>query len=172
MYGFLYVTTNLINGKKYVGVCRYSRPNSKTYLGSGKALRRAIKKYGCTNFSREVLFEAQTRQELLSKEASFIEENNCVESPEWYNLIPGGFATRGFTGKKHSEETKALMSKNHKQPLTEDSKRRISEANKSRGGWKAASEKIVTCPHCGKSGSSGPMSIWHFSNCKSLGLNG
>lgn len=168
MFGFLYVTTNLLNQKRYVGMCKYSRPNHRTYLGSGKAIKRAIKKHSNSNFSREVIFEAETREELLRKEASFIEENNCVKDTSWYNLIPGGFATRGFSGRKHSAETKALMSKNHKQPLTEDSKRRISEANKARGGFKAASEKLLTCPYCNTVGSSGPMTRWHFNRCKTL----
>ena len=44
-YGFIYETTNKINGMKYIGKCIYSRQNDwKEYLGSGTYLKRAIKK--------------------------------------------------------------------------------------------------------------------------------
>lgn len=46
----------------------------------------------------------------------------------------------GMKGKRHSEETKRLMSE------------------------KAA--QIVKCPHCNKQGAAGPMRVWHFDNCK------
>ena len=48
----VYETTNLINGKYYIGV---HRKNGKNYLGSGKILIYAIKKYGRDNFMREIL---------------------------------------------------------------------------------------------------------------------
>lgn len=39
-YGFIYITTNLINGKKYIG---QKKGYNDTYLGSGKILKLAIK---------------------------------------------------------------------------------------------------------------------------------
>ena len=50
MYGFIYITTNNLDGKKYIGQKSYSMPNWKRYLGSGIYLKRAIKKYGRENF--------------------------------------------------------------------------------------------------------------------------
>ena len=41
-YGYIYITTNLINGKRYVGQKKIDH-NSKGYLGSGVLLRKAIK---------------------------------------------------------------------------------------------------------------------------------
>jgi hypothetical protein len=43
----IYKTTNIINGKYYVGK---DINNSESYLGSGVLLKRAIKKYGKENF--------------------------------------------------------------------------------------------------------------------------
>ena len=44
-YGFIYITTNLVNGIRYLGQKKFDRI-WKTYLGSGSIIRRAIKKYG------------------------------------------------------------------------------------------------------------------------------
>lgn len=41
----VYKTTNIINGKYYIGVHKTTNPND-SYLGSGKAIKEAIKKYG------------------------------------------------------------------------------------------------------------------------------
>lgn len=38
----IYLTTNKINGKKYIGRELHNNPN---YLGSGKTFKKAIKKY-------------------------------------------------------------------------------------------------------------------------------
>jgi hypothetical protein len=50
----IYITTNLINGKQYIGL--HSK-NNKSYLGAGTLLLKAIKKYGKENFSKEILKE-------------------------------------------------------------------------------------------------------------------
>ena len=54
MFGYVYKTTNLINGKTYVGKHRRSYFDKK-YYGSGKHLKSAINKYGIENFKVEVL---------------------------------------------------------------------------------------------------------------------
>ncbi len=126
-YGFIYITTNLLNGKRYLGMCAYHRNNHNTYLGSGKALRRAIKKYGSNSFSREIIEECPTKEDMIAAEIRYIAEYNCVNDQSWYNMNHGGYATRGFTGKKHSEETIALMRKNYKRPETEHTRTRFKE---------------------------------------------
>ena len=47
-YGFIYITTNMVNGKRYIGQKKFC-DGWKTYLGSGKLLKEAIKKYGKEN---------------------------------------------------------------------------------------------------------------------------
>ena len=49
MYHTIYVTTNKINGKKYIGKHQTSDLNDN-YLGSGILLKQAIKKYGKKKF--------------------------------------------------------------------------------------------------------------------------
>jgi hypothetical protein len=64
MYGFVYLTTCKINNKKYIGMCSHEKLDKEKYLGSGKYLKNAIKRYGKDNFIREILEECTTREEL------------------------------------------------------------------------------------------------------------
>lgn len=50
--GIIYQTVNLVNNKKYIG--KQWNTLNKKYLGSGKALKLAIKKYGIENFRKDV----------------------------------------------------------------------------------------------------------------------
>lgn len=61
------------------------------YLGSGKLLKQAIKKYGRNNFERKILAEANDLDELLYLEEYYIGKFSAVESLNYYNLIDGGF---------------------------------------------------------------------------------
>lgn len=86
-FGFIYETTNQINNMKYIGKCIYSRKNNwEIYLGSGLYLKRAIKKYGVENFTRIILSEADSAEELNALEEYYILFYNAVESPDYYNV--------------------------------------------------------------------------------------
>lgn len=132
MYGFLYITTNSINGKQYLGMCKFSKNNHESYLGSGKHLKKAIKKYGIQNFTRETIYIAETKDDLSQKEIEYIKKFNCVNDRNWYNIAPGGYSTRGFSGRKHTDSTKEKMRKNHKRILTEEGRKRIGDSARKR----------------------------------------
>ncbi len=89
MYGFIYLTTNKINGKKYIGMCKNT--HREKYIGSGKLLKQAIKKYGKENFDRIILQECGTLAELSECEIYWIKFYNAVEDSNFYNLTSGGF---------------------------------------------------------------------------------
>jgi len=89
MYGFVYLTTNKVNGKKYIGMCKNT--HEKKYLGSGKLLKEAIKKYGKENFERIILQVCETFQELSKAEEYWIKKYNAVKDESFYNLTSGGF---------------------------------------------------------------------------------
>lgn len=73
MYGFIYETTNNINGMKYIGQKIYDKHgNWKIYLGSGIYLKRAILKYGKENFSRKILEECDSKEDLDNREIYWI----------------------------------------------------------------------------------------------------
>ena len=108
MYGYIYLTTNLINNRKYIGQHRSSEFDT-TYYGSGKVLLQAIDTYGVENFKCEMLCECYSEDELNDKEAFYIKEFNAVGSRDYYNLKPGGlgksvsgviYITNGDTCKK------------------------------------------------------------------------
>lgn len=88
MYGFIYETTNLINGKKYIGMHKSNVFDS--YLGSGKILQKAIKKYGKENFCRKILQTANSLDELKNLEIFYIDKFNACNSEEYYNIAEGG----------------------------------------------------------------------------------
>ena len=50
----VYKVTNILNGKYYIGVHKSKDP-CDSYMGSGKAIKEAIKKYGKENFVKEML---------------------------------------------------------------------------------------------------------------------
>ena len=60
--GFVYKTTNLIDGKIYIG--KYSGKDKK-YLGSGTYLKNAINKYGRENFIREIIEDGLSDDKIL-----------------------------------------------------------------------------------------------------------
>ncbi len=59
------------------------------YLGSGVILRRAIEKYGAENFSKEILFECATPEEMNQKEADIVDEE-FISRDDTYNIKLGG----------------------------------------------------------------------------------
>ena len=107
MYGYIYLTTNKINGKKYIGQHAKSEFD-KTYYGSGTAFNLAFQKYGKENFTSEILDWAETKEELDQLEIEWIAKSKAVESEEYYNITIGGEAP--MSGRKHSEESKRQMS--------------------------------------------------------------
>ena len=108
MYGYIYETTNLINGKKYIGqhVASEFDPN---YKGSGKYLWRAINAYGWSNFSARMLCPCFSQEELDAEEIDYIAHCNAVESPDYYNLQAGG-QVGNISGSKLSDSTRRKMS--------------------------------------------------------------
>jgi len=150
-YGFIYITTNLINGRKYIGQKMF-RKEWKTYFGSGVALKLSFKKYGKVNFSRGIIDIAYSESELNELEIEFIKEYNAVKSNNYYNIAEGGKVgstiaglseqklkersrklSLAFKGKKLSPERIKKASEGHMGlKHTDESKLKISEALKGR----------------------------------------
>lgn len=130
--GYIYITENLLDGKRYIGK-RQKSSFDASYYGSGLRLRRAIDKYGIENFKVSILKWCSSIEELNESEREFIKEYNAQKSEEFYNISEGGDwgdVSRGMTkeekiswgnkirehhiGTKHSEETKRKISEARK----------------------------------------------------------
>ena len=120
-FNYVYLTTNLINGKCYVG--DHSTNNLKdNYIGSGRPLfQRAKIKYGKENFKTQILEYFLTKQEAFNAQEKYIIQFNTL-SPAGYNISPKGGCICGING--HSEESKQKIAKGNKgQKRTDDQKK-------------------------------------------------
>ena len=104
--GFVYLITNLINGKKYIGKKlakfkvtkkplkgkknkRRSTKESdwRTYWGSSDHLNADVEQLGPENFTREILYYCTSRGELSYLEAKEQFDREVLKTDEYYNGI-------------------------------------------------------------------------------------
>lgn len=102
-YYIIYRTINLINEKIYIGV-HGTNNLIDNYIGSGKLLKRAIKKYGRKWFKRKILFIFDDIEEAYEKEREIVNEALIMRS-DVYNIHGGGMG-----GRVISEETRKKQS--------------------------------------------------------------
>lgn len=93
----IYKTTNLLNGKIYIGQDSKNDPN---YLGSGKTLKRAINKYGKNNFTKEIIEICETKKDLNDREIYWIGKMDSRNRKIGYNISKGGAEGDRETGFK------------------------------------------------------------------------
>ena len=129
--GTIYILTNKINNKVYVGQTTQSfNKRFKVHKCSKTAVGNALRKYGVDNFKTTILENIEEKY-LDDCEREFIKEYNSL-APNGYNLSSGGDSpTRG----RHlSEETKRKISESNKGKhyQTEEIRRKISNASKGR----------------------------------------
>ena len=104
--GFVYLITNLTNGKKYIGKKlaqfkvtkkplkgkknkRRSTKESdwRTYWGSCDKLNEDVEQFGPENFTREILYYCTSRGELSYLEAKEQFDREVLKTDEYYNGI-------------------------------------------------------------------------------------
>ena len=131
--GTIYVITNIINDKKYVGLTtktaeqRFEKHINNALAGMNTILYKSIRKHGRENFKVEVIETGiDNVEELKMKETEYIKKfkTYAFTGGHGYNMTIGGEGTSGYkwtedqcrkqsearTGKNHSEETKRKMS--------------------------------------------------------------
>jgi len=134
-YYIIYKTTNLVNGKIYVGKHKQETSGFDEYLGSGVYLNKAINRYGEENFIRETL-EVCVSSCLNEREIYWIEALSSYK-PEYpnhgYNFTKGG---DGFIGlprtKKHSDNISSSLLGHSVSKLTRS---KISKSKKGQVPW-------------------------------------
>lgn len=109
MNHYVYEITNLINGKKYIGKrsCKCNIEDDK-YMGSGKYLIRAFKKYGVDNFEKRIIEIFEKECDAYEFERMLIQKLNADISDKYYNIAMGGKG--GVAGCNVSEETRRKIS--------------------------------------------------------------
>lgn len=160
-YNIIYQITNKVNNKIYIGVHSTNDLNDG-YMGSGRYIKEALKKYGKENFSREILYYCETPEEAYAKEEQLVNES-FVSRQDTYNINIGG--VNGFMS--HSDEAKEkiaeskrgiprpahvkeIMLKNLSAPRTPESNKKRSETLKGRVFSEEHKNKISDS-HKGKS---------------------
>jgi group I intron endonuclease len=104
---FLYVITNLVNGKQYVGIANHpERRKVEHFSGHGsKLVRQALRKYGRENLHFEVWYEGPEDWIKMMEYRAIVMLD--TRAPYGYNLTLGG---EGAPGWRHSDETRRKMS--------------------------------------------------------------
>lgn len=121
--GYVYLTTNLVNGKQYVGQ-HLSDGFDEKYKGSGTYIKNALNKYGWDNFTCEVLQWCSTQIQLD------VVEDNCIKLyntmyPNGYNLMGGGNG-----GDKSKEARKNMSTSAKKRFENQEEHKKLSQAHK------------------------------------------
>jgi len=83
----VYLTTNKVNNRKYIGVDSNDNPK---YLGSGVIIKLAIKKYGKENFIKEIIESNENIEYIFEREKYYVTKYNAINSKDFYNLSDGG----------------------------------------------------------------------------------
>lgn len=99
--GFVYVITNLTNGRKYIGKKLFHFSKTKqikgkkkrykilsdwqTYYGSNEELKKDVILLGVESFSREILHLCKSKGECSYLEAKEQFHNNVMEGNDYYN---------------------------------------------------------------------------------------
>lgn len=84
-YFTIYKVTNLTNGKYYIGKHITNNPDD-SYMGSGRAIQNAIKKYGKENFKKEILRICADEKEMNLIEETLVDYKDEMS----YNMTIGG----------------------------------------------------------------------------------
>lgn len=98
----VYVHTNKVNGKRYVGItsmCPEKRwANGRGYR-SNRLFYRAVQKYGWDSFAHEILESGLTKQSACEKEVELIQLMQLTNPKYGYNLDKGGNGSNRITEK-------------------------------------------------------------------------
>lgn len=118
MYFYIYKTTNKVTGKCYIGA-HQTEDLADGYLGSGTLLKRALKKYGPANFSKEILQQCASAAEMFEAERQLVTPEFVAQDGN-YNLVPGGYGgfgyinqqgLQGFANRDHARSCRRLVDK-------------------------------------------------------------
>lgn len=136
MSGYIYLYTNRVNAKVYVGQTWNTDARNKQHQKSARYTKKlwnhpfynAIRKYGWDVFDHQVIAEADTQNALDALECLWIVILRAQDRLFGYNLRTGG--SRG----RHSTESRVKMiaAQKRKDPPSEETRRRLGDASRGR----------------------------------------
>ncbi len=135
-YGFVYITTNKVNGMKYIGAHRCGFKNDTYYLGSGHAFREAVKEFGRDKFERKILGFYKTPEELRLMERYWISYFKAPINPEFYNIADGGNSHKEYYHQSITENMLDALERGRHLPASEKQKQVLRENRKQYRGSK------------------------------------
>ena len=149
MYGYIYLIVNNVNGKTYVGkkCLRNKSWNEDCYMGSGKHLKYAQKKYGIENFEKFLICYTTSKDDANKKEKFWIAEYRSRGKAE-YNIANGGDGGDIRKGYKSSLETRKKLleawqkRKEEGWTFSEETLQRMSDAKKGKHASEETRKKM------------------------------
>ena len=131
-YHHVYLTTNIINGKQYIGDHSTNNLEKDKYLGSGILIVNAIKKYGKKNFIKKILEEFNTKEEAFQAQRNYIIKYNTLK-PNGYNLSPtGGLGCKNCLLEESKKKISLAMSA---RIISDETRKKIGESQIGRIPW-------------------------------------
>jgi group I intron endonuclease len=102
-FSCIYLWTNLVNGKKYVGqtTCFYRRMKCYRCSFPNSYMEHAVNKYGIENFDISILERDVPIENLDEREQYWLDYYQSYDSEYGYNICHFASTTRGI---KHTEE--------------------------------------------------------------------
>lgn len=134
----IYMHKNLLNGKVYIGVTK-QKPEQRWAGGEGyktcTIFYKAIKKYGWDNFEHTIIETTDTRDKASELERYWIAYYDSTNQEKGYNCDEGGYTKRVFSEKTREKMRQSRLGEKNWRfgtHLSEETKQKISEANKGR----------------------------------------
>lgn len=193
MIYYIYKIVNKINQNYYYGRRAFPGENihNDRYFGSGMRLKAAIKKYGKSNFTKEIVSVHETEKDLVLAEQRLVTED-VVNDPNCYNLALGGYGGYTYYSERvfnHTPEAKEKISKANKGRPRPDARETFlklginkwwagkTRSDEDRAAKSIAAKKAIssgkhparlmaTCPYCNYTTTIGNAKRWHFDKCK------
>lgn len=102
-FSCIYLWTNLVNGKKYVGqtTCFYRRMKTYRYTYPNAYMEHAVKKHGLDNFDITILERDVPLDKLDEREQYWLDYYQSYDMDKGYNICKIASTTEGVT---HTEE--------------------------------------------------------------------
>lgn len=130
----VYVHTNKINGKKYVGITSREDPNQRWKNGNGYSenshFRAAINKYGWDSFEHDIIADCLSENDAKQMEKDLIAKWGTQNRELGYNMTAGGDGTLNCFPSEASRRKHAISSM--RENLSEETLRKRSEALRGR----------------------------------------